>query len=371
MLNYIIVQAAINYEEACSIKKEVEFENTSANGAYTNSFKHEGITKLAIWINLDKIFVQPEIRNCALKATINCNYSRFFENGIFSIEKVLDLLLLIQNSKGLSKEALSWNIQTISFTRKVSCLHPLLYKKLLLNNFCANNQFFEKIIEKHGECQSLSYLNKRGEKLLELFFYEKDNCIKLNLTVQRKKLENMKNSSNYPINSRLLCKNKDNLEELEKTLWYSYLNAAAGSADYYSYKYSEKIIDKLNVSHKAKQQMCSVLKGISLYKNVANYLDHVENQTVCYKNINTIKNRNCALKYIHMLSDEAGINPINISRRTALEIKTDTLKNLIGLMGIDAKEEKNKFKTNRKMAKTTNRSMSTITSEECSAFGNL
>lgn len=108
-----------------------------------------------------------------------------------------------------------------------------------------------------------------------------------------------------------------------------------------------------------------------LTKNVANYLDHVENQIVCYKNINTIKNRNCALKYIHMLSDEADINPINISRRTALEIKTDTLKNLIGLMGIDAKEEKNKFKTNRKMAKTTNRSMSTITSEECRAFGNL
>ena len=84
MVNYIIVQAAINYTEACMLKNnsDIDFEKRASNEAYTRSFKDFGITKLGIWVNLEKIFIEPNnVRNCALKATINC--SSFFKNGVF------------------------------------------------------------------------------------------------------------------------------------------------------------------------------------------------------------------------------------------------------------------------------------------------
>ncbi|MBQ3546651.1 MAG: hypothetical protein IJA34_16955 [Lachnospiraceae bacterium] len=372
MVNYIIVQAAINYTEACMLKNnsDIDFEKRASNEAYTRSFKDFGITKLGIWVNLEKIFIEPNnVRNCALKATINC--SSFFKNGVFDIGEVSKRLAILKLGLPKESKALSWNIQTICFTKQVNCSNPLIYKKLLLNNFCQNNKSFKNIIETHDEQQTLTYINQKGAKLLDLTFDENHNCITLNLTIQKKKLENIKKSNNYPFTSRSLCDNTCNLDELEKTLWYSYLNSAGGSADYYSYNASEQIIEKLNVSHKSKQQMYSVLKGIALYKTVANYLDHVDKQTVIYKDINTIKTKSCALKYIHMLSNEAHINPINLSRRTASKIKTDTLKNLITLMGIDVEVEKKKNQENRKREKQSKHDMFTITDKDCPLLANL
>lgn len=71
-----------------------------------------------------------------------------------------------------------------------------------------------------------------------------------------------------------------------------------------------------DISANSKRCMLSIIKGVSVYKGVEQYLSHVEDKTPKYDFMKQIKTVSTAKRYLLEL-DKLGINPVSISVRDA------------------------------------------------------
>ena len=103
-------------------------------------------------------------------------------------------------------------------------------------------------------------------------------------------------------------------------------------SDYFAYKRAEQLIDGSSIPHKSKEKCESVLKGVAVYKGMEEFCNHANDKVAKYDFMSVIGSDSVAKKYIKVLDEELGINPVVISRAIAMERKLDRLDNLLKLI---------------------------------------
>lgn len=109
---------------------------------------------------------------------------------------------------------------------------------------------------------------------------------------------------------------------IDSIVFHDYMKAITGAGTIYSFKEAEKIIDattqlteKRTLTHKRKNLMKDVLKGVASYKGISTYLDHVEDETITYPCMESVRKRTKALALLKDIQ-RIGICPMNLSVRS-------------------------------------------------------
>lgn len=337
MIDYLVLTKEITVFQALEIKKNLELPVISREEAGTKKYTSSGISSLKIWLNLDKILEEPEICNCTLSAKVDGK--RFYQNGKYDVEKTLATLSRILNDEGLSE--IRWRLQNIAFKMEIASAYATKYVELMNNGYSLKGIGAVKTADDKKKPTKLQY--KSDSIFLQIEADKLDNTVSMQLRLAKRKINDMVRGNKYPVEDRDFSNYDSVLEELEKKLWICYLGRIAGTADYYSFKEAEKIIESSEKKPVEKENMYSVLKGIAVYKGIEDYLGHTQDADKKYDFMKCIRTQKTAKTYIKMLQDDLGINPVNISRRDAKELGIGKLENLLSyeeMVTIETDKEK-------------------------------
>lgn len=323
MIDYLVLTKEITVFQALEIKKNLELPVISREEAGTKKYTSSGISSLKIWLNLDKILEEPEICNCTLSAKVDGK--RFYQNGKYDVEKTLATLSSILNDEGLSE--IRWRLQNIAFKMEIASAYATKYVELMNNGYSLKSIGTVKTADDKKKPTKLQY--KSDSIFLQIEADKLDNIVDMQLRLAKRKINDMVRGSKYPIEDREFSNYDGVLEELEKKLWICYLGRIAGTADYYSFKEAEKIVEASDKKPVEKENMYSVLKGVAVYKGIEDYLSHIGDVDKKYDFMKCIRTQKTAKSYIKMLQDDLRINPVNISRRDAKELGISRLENLL------------------------------------------
>lgn len=130
----------------------------------------------------------------------------------------------------------------------------------------------------------------------------------------------------YGIKDRSLMQFQKVAGQIDVDMFSAYMGRIAGTGRYYKFAECEGIIRGSGYTRAQKDKMCDALKGIALYKGIAAFLDHVEDEEPRYPCMESMRKRQYAQEALRNLQ-ELGINPVNISVRK--NIMSGSLPNLI------------------------------------------
>ena len=323
MLNYFVLSTEITIYEALEIKEKLALEVRSKSEAYTNEYKQQGITKIGIWIDHDKILYEPMIKNCTLNVTVNAR--QFCKNGALDAKKVLDTLdnVLVR----VSLKDVVWHLQNVSFAYTVHGSYAKEYVGLLNYGYSLSGLQIKKEVDNKKNPTQLTYSS--NGMVLKFKYKSEEDCLDISLWLLKQKVATL--AKGYGIESREFKAYTTKLSEIEWYLWSDYIKRIAGEESYYSYKQAENIIDASERSKTEKKNMKNVLKGVAVYKGVEHYMNHVTDAEATYDFMASIHTEDTAKKYISLLRKE-GINPVGISRRYAQENNIHCIPNLITVL---------------------------------------
>lgn len=387
MLDFIVISTDITPIEANYFihnqnqKNHINFTYTST-GAYTNDFKNFGIIAVTVWFNKEKMIEEPlNERNCMITATIDAsmlNYDPDRPNHsgtlLFDIEKILDKLTSSCpfTSKKIfnfnRKEDLSWKIKDAYFTYNFVGNQKKTYYDLLHNGYDLNKRKLKRIpqvtTQKDGcTIHRIEYAGKHKEDSKR---YQESVHIKIELNEhvyseeelkkmsdkQRAKIESEADTLLYfPYKKKYnrlhiqiqakknkiikLCADKGNpdrdvkmflqqVKEIDAELFKDYILAITGEGKFYKYKDAEKIIRASEYTRKEQNKLCDVLRGIASYKGIVTYLNHVEDATLTYDCMASVRKKAYALKAMRNLQN-LGICPMTLSVRSTVKSPLDNL----------------------------------------------
>lgn len=323
MLNYFVLSTEITIYEALEIKEKLALEVRNKSEAYTNEYKQQGITKLGIWIDHDKILYEPMIKNCTLNITVNA--WQFCMSGVLYANKVLDKVNNILARINLQN--IVWRLQNVSFSYTVRGNYAKEYIGLLNCGNSLGGLHIKKEVDNKKHPTQLTYFSKG--MCLKFTYKEAEDCLDISLWLLKQKVATL--AKNYGIDNREFKTYVNSLKEIEWYLWSDYIKRIAGIEHYYSYKQAESMIDASERSKTEKKNMKNVLKGVAAYKGVEHYMDHVADEVAVYDFMESIHTEDTARKYIALLKKE-GINPVGISRRYAQENNIHCIPNLITVL---------------------------------------
>lgn len=388
MLDFIVISTDVTPIEANYFihnqnpKNNISFTYTST-GAYTNSFKDFGITAVNVWFNKKKMIEEPlNERNCMINATIDASTldydpDRTNHNGtpLFDIDKILNKLTSSCpfTSKKIfnfnRKEDLKWKIKDAYFTYNFVGNQKRTYYDLLHSGYDLNKRKLERIAhrpKKANEHTTVYLTEYAGKHKEDSERYQESVHIKIELNEHEYSEEELKKMSDkqrakikteadtllyFPHkkkDNRLhiqiqakknklikLCADKGNpdrdvktflqqVKEIDAELFKDYIQDITGEGKFYKYKDAEKIIRASEYTRKEQNKLCDVLRGIANYKGISNYLNHVEDTTLTYDCMASVRKRTYALKAMRNLQ-KLGICPIALSVRSTEESPLDDL----------------------------------------------
>lgn len=145
----------------------------------------------------------------------------------------------------------------------------------------------------------------------------------------------------YGIKERNLLQFQKIARQVDVDVFRFYMGRVAGTGRYYKFSECEGIIRGSGYTKMQKDRMRDALKGVALYKGIAAFLDHAEDETPRYPCMESLRNRAYALEALRNLQ-KLGINPINISVRK--RVMSGSLPNLIEVyqeaVGMNPPEDK-------------------------------
>ena len=323
MIDYLVLSTEITIYEALDIKEKMALEVYNKAEAYTKEYKSKGITKLGIWIDLDSILEEPNVKNCTLNVTVNAR--QFCKSGSLDAEKVLNTLAEILVN--IETQDVIWRVQNISFAYTLQGSYAKEYIGLLNGGKSMSGIGIRKEVDNSKSPRRLEYISK-GMRLK--FSYDKNtDSLAISLWLLKQKVGTL--AERYGIKKREFISYAKCMKELEWYLWCDYLKRISGMEAYYSFKHAESIIDATDGSKAEKENMKNVLKGVAAYKGVENYMSHVTDANPPYEFMKSIHTVDTARKYISLLA-KAGINPVVLSRRYAQENNIHYIPNLITVL---------------------------------------
>ncbi len=309
MIDFIVVSKSITIYEALIIKSMFRMETDGSNyQAYTKDFRRSGVSKLGVWIDKDKILQEPDMENCVLNATITVN--RFISNGLVDVYRIIDTLEGI--TRGLAIKNKEWKLQNAAFKFNYLCKSSRDYMELLNQSSLHNKNRIIKETDKKIYPSRLTYSNAGVSLVVKQAKDEK--MIDVSMNVHKVKLTKL--PEQFGIERRLLKDFNNIFKALEMYLWRYYLEAIFGRGDYYTVKEAEERVEQSSYSRGEKKNMINVLKGIAIYKGIETYLAHIGEGNNKYGFMQSIKSIDTANRYMRMLRNELGINPVTIGRKT-------------------------------------------------------
>lgn len=130
----------------------------------------------------------------------------------------------------------------------------------------------------------------------------------------------------YGIKDRSLVQFQEMAAQIDVDMFCFYMGKIAGIGRYYKFSECERIIRNSEYTRAQKNKMRNALKGVALYKGIATFLDHVEDEIPRYPCMESMRKRPYAQEALRNLQ-KLGINPVNISVRKS--VMSGSLPNLI------------------------------------------
>ena len=387
MLDFIVISTDVTPIEANYFihnqnpKNNISFTYTST-GAYTNSFKDFGIAVVNIWFNKEKMIEEPlNERNCMINATIDASMLDYDQNRIgyngtplFDIDKILSKLTSSCSftSKKIfnfnRKEDLKWKIKDAYFTYNFVGNPKKTYYELLHSGYDLNKRKLKRTpqstarkdgntvykieyVGKHKEdskhyqesvhikieLNEHEYSEKELQKMSDkqrakieaesdtlLYFPYKKKYNRLHIQIQAKKNKIIKLCADKGNPDRDVKMFLQQVKEIDAELFKDYIQDITGEGKFYKYKDAEKIIRASEYTRKEQNKLCDVLRGIASYKGITNYLNHVEDTTLTYDCMASVRKKPYALKAMRNLQ-KLGICPMTLSVRSTLKSPLDDL----------------------------------------------
>ena len=143
--------------------------------------------------------------------------------------------------------------------------------------------------------------------------------LQIQINLKRNKVERICKQMNFT--DRIPEDFLNKKDEIDKIVFFDYMSQISGKGKYYKYKDAEKIIDAAEtfpngktITHKRKNRMKDVLKGVASYKSISTYLSHVEDEEITYPCMASVRKHSIALSLLRELQS-LGICPLNLSVR--------------------------------------------------------
>lgn len=388
MLDTIIISTAVTPIEANYFihnqnpQNHINFTFTST-GAYTKDFKNFGIPLVNIWFNTKKMIEEPlNERNCLINATIDATMldydpdrKHYTGSPIFKIEKILDKLTSscpFTSAKVFNfnrKEDLEWKIKDAYFTYNFVGKQKKTYYDLLNGGYDLAKRKLERITHRpkkaneHTTVYLTEYAGKHKEDseryqesvhikielneheyteaelkemkperkakiesetdtLLYFPYKKKDNRLHIQIQAKRNKINKLCADKGNP--DRDVKVFLQQAKEIDAELFKDYIQDITGEGNFYKYKDAEKIILASAHTRTDKNKMCDVLRGIAHYKGITNYLNHVEDATLIFDCMASVRKKPYAQKVMRNLQ-KLQICPLNLSARSKIESPLDNL----------------------------------------------
>ena len=309
MIDYIVLSKSVNIFDALKLKNMFAMEMKDSSQAYTREFQKKGVSQLSVWIDKDKILEEPDVEHCTLNATIRTN--KFVRNHTINIDAIISVLDEI--TYGIEVQDKEWKLQNISFKFWMHCDSPKDYLEMLNQGSFQSKNGLKKESDRKINPTELKYSG--SSVVLRIKQVAKDNELEISMLVLKAKLDKLPDE--HKVAGRNLKGFDGKFANLEMYLWKYYLDSTFGIGDYYTYKKAENKINESSYSRTEKNNMLDILKGVSIYKGVEKYISHLGEEDNEYEFMQNVKTLSTANKYLRMLRNGLGINPVTIGRRTA------------------------------------------------------
>ena len=340
MLIDFTVGASINIQEALAFAKNYKFEYVFSHGAGSKRHAKAGIKEIRLNVDVKRLLKYPTMPVCQLNVDIDV--SKFtHDNDVTDLKEIKSNLDSIIKPSGIKD--ISWNVIHCKFKKVIQTEYVDQYMDLI-----------KKIHKPQGRGNSL--VLKEGETFRsaskvvfsngtrELSIDKNSDVIILYLSLSNRKINESAKKKKYGIVSKALNQmDAKTFENAELQLWNEYLSKIFGEGDYYSQIEAEKILKEKCKSISTRHKLIAVLKGVSVYKGIDDFLAHVKDKERKYDFMEEIQSKSSANKYLRDLNKVYGINPVVISRRDAAALNISSLPSLVSLAGVmDYKPQKTK-----------------------------
>lgn len=162
------------------------------------------------------------------------------------------------------------------------------------------------------ECETLLYYPKKIKK----------NRLQVQIQAKRNKIIKLCAKRGNP--NRDIKMFLEQADDIDAELFKHYITQITGEGKFYKYKDAEKIIRKSEHTRKEQDKMCDVLRGIASYKGITNYLNHVEDATLTYDCMASVRKKPYALKVMRNLQ-KLQICPFTLPVRSKIKSPLDDL----------------------------------------------
>lgn len=388
MLDTIIISTAVTPIEANYFihnqnqQNHINFTFTST-GAYTKDLVKFGILVVNVWFNKAKMIEEPlNERNCLINATIDATVldygsdrKHYEGRGTYKIETILDKLTSscpFTSAKVFNfnrKEDLEWKIKDAYFTYNFVGKQKKTYYDLLNGGYDLSKRKLERIthrskkVNEHTTVYLTEYAGKHKEDseryqesvhikielnehtyseaelkkmtperkakieseadtLLYFPYKKKDNRLHIQIQAKRNKIVKLCAEKGNP--DRDVKVFLEQADTIDAELFKDYIQDITGEGKFYKYKDAEKIIRKSEHTRKEQDKMCDVLRGIASYKGITNYLNHIEDATLTYDCMASVRKKPYALKVMRNLQ-KLQICPLTLPVRSTVESPLDDL----------------------------------------------
>lgn len=309
MIDYIVLAKNITIFDALRLKRKFGMETKDSSQAFTRKFQKQGISKLSVWIDRDRILEEPDIENCTLNATIRTN--RFIKDDTIDVEKIIATLDEI--TYGIDIQDKDWKLQNVAFKFWFACESTKDYMEMLNQGSFQSKNGLKKETDKKINPTELRF---SGSSIrLKIVPSDDEQEIEVSMMVYKAKLAKL--PEQFAVEGRLLKGFEGKFADLEMYLWGYYLETVFGMGNYYTYKAAEDRIEQSSYSRTEKNNMLDILKGISIYKGIEKYMAHLGEEDNEYDFMHNVKTFGTASKYLRILRNKLDINPVTIGRRTA------------------------------------------------------
>lgn len=357
---------------------------------YTDELRDKGIAQVNVWVNLKKLFLEPlENKNCTINATVDAkrferggkyNFSMVADKiqerlpdslgrrldwklqsasfrYVFQGYHIKDYFQFIKGGYDLKNMHLKRECRKVESTSDEACLlsytsahkreqgrdiiikqrdYAFMNKKLTKEEQKEKRRQERPIYDSIGIGISLDYNVPKTDITWQLdpIFSQADiqyvpgkpkrDYLAIKLDLKKKKILPL--CKDYGIEDRSLVQFQEAAAQIDVDMFCFYMSKIAGTGRYYRFSECEGIIRDSGYTKAQKDKMCGALKGVAVYKGIAAFLDHSEDETPQYPCMESIRKRAYALEALRNLQ-ELGINPVNISVRK--RIMSGSLPNLI------------------------------------------
>ena len=277
---------------------------------------------------------------CQINADIDVSYFKH-EDALLEFDSIKKKLTSIVEPSGVKD--IGWNVIYCKFKKIMQTDYADQYMDLIKRIRKPKGRGDNLVLKKEETFRSASKLIfSNGSR--ELSIDKIENVIILYLSITNRKINASAKRKNYGLTSKVLDQmDAKSFESTELQLWNEYLSKIFGEGDYYSQIEAEKVLKEKCKNISTRHKLVAVLKGVSVYKGIDDFLAHVKDEERKYDFMEEIQSLSTANKYLRDLNKVYGVNPVVISRRDAAALNISSLPSLVRLAGVlDHKPQKTK-----------------------------